>query len=227
MKNFRKPSSLLSIRDAAAQLAAATGGAANEIELTLRTLGYLHAVPGLKFVTELAEALRTRFLLLREAFPNLEGAIGHFLFAGQLSPAVSQLEFTDTTAAPRGKSYLEGLYEDPTKELDHLQVDEIAKDFLAIFWLCRSQEITESFQFELPTGTSALFFAEYCHEFKLEGLAEISAGLAHTGFAPWADAVSRYAAHATNHHGLFNAFMPFKSAVGRLASIVSARRTHL
>ena len=224
MKNFRAPSPPLSIRDAAAQLAGATGGAADEIELTLRTIGYLSTVPGLKFILELADSLRTRFLLLQAVFPNLKWVISHFLFAGQLSSAISQLELTGSTAAKEGKVKLEGLYDDPTKELDQPPSNEVTKDFLAILWLCRSQEITESLRLELPRGKEALSFARFFHDFKLNGLAEISAGIAQTGFATWVDAVSRYAAQTTDLNGLYSGLKPFNSAVGSLVSIVSRQR---
>lgn len=215
MANVRKSTSLLTTSLASAKLAEVSGIAPHEIRLTLRTLGYLDVVPGLMHILDLAAALRSRFSLLQETFPNLKEVTRRFLLADQLVSSLSQLELSESIAGRWKKSNLDGLFDDPTKGLDHKPPDEITKDFLAVIWLIRSleaietQAITDIRYWDVDVASRAIRYEDW------DGPPEITKGLLSSGFAPWADAVSQVAEDFR-----FQSFAGIQVTVERLSSML-------
>ena len=215
MADVRKSTSLLTTSLASAKLSEVSGIDPHEIRLTLRTLGYLDVVPGLKYILDLVAALHSRFCLLQEAFPNLKEVTERFLLADQLASSLSQLEFSESIAGRWKKSNLDGLFDDPTKGLDHKPPDEITKDFLAVIWLFRSleaietQAITDIGHWDVDVASRAIRYEDW------DGPPEITTGLLSSGFFPWASAVSHVAKDFR-----FQSFAGIQVTVERLASMV-------
>jgi len=215
MADIRKTPSLLTTSLAASRLAEVSGIDPHEIRLTLRTLGYLDVVPGLKFILDLAASLRSRFALLQKAFPNLTEVTGRFLLADQLAASLSQLEFAESIAGRWRKSNLDGLFDDPTEGLDYKPPDEIVKDFLAVAWLFRSVEVLEQhplatfYRRDIDTVSLAYKYGDW------DGPPEITKGLLSSDFSTWADAISRAAKDVR-----FERLAGINHTFERLASIV-------
>lgn len=214
MTNVSKKPSLLTTALAASRLSEVSGIDHHEIRLTLRTLGYLDVVPGLKDTLNLAASLRTRFSLLQEAFPNLNEIISRFLLAEQLAASLSQLEFTESIASRRRYQNLDGLLDAPAAGLTQ-PYDEVTKDFIAVTWLFRSLETLEMRPLTIFRALEVGAICMECNYGYWKGPPEISKGLLSSDFSTWADALSR-----TATDDRFKRFALFNRTISHLASII-------
>jgi len=192
---------------------------ADEIELALRTIGYLEVVPSLRSTLDTAAALRSRFVVLQETFPNLKPVLRQFILAADLSLLVTRLDFheSESKKARRRNDNLDGLRENPCRNLAKYPLNGIGKDLLSLAWLYESLRVTDNVIFFFPGRSPREAFAKLFQDYPSEYLNLVQKGFELAGFQQWADAVSQHAVEADSF--LFRDFTFFHSLANNFSAI--------
>lgn len=206
---------LLTTYQASARLALLSGLSAHDIELSLRSIGYLDVIPGLRLTLDMAATLRSRFIALQRIFPNLETTISHFVLAADLSLLAAQLNLNEgeSILARHQNDNLDGLVDDPFRKLEGYPLSDLRKDLLALGWLYESLLASDHIHFRFPGRDTRQTVAKYPS--KHLNLAQ--EGFEHAGFQQWADAVSRHAIETDKF--LFREFASFNTLSEKFSSI--------
>ena len=178
----------------ASKLALSANNTSLEVELALRTIGYLDIVPDLNTTLERASALRSRFVVLQKTFPNLKEIISRFILAADLSSHLSKLQFTggDIFENRRRNKTLEGLEEDPLLRFDIFPTSEPWNDLISLGWLCEALRVSENVDLKSPTRLDLLNPLCLMDHYPNDNLQVIQRGFERVGFRPWLDAISLY-----------------------------------
>lgn len=199
---------LLTTSEASTRLGQLSGYSADEIELSLRIVGYLNIVPGLSSTLAMASTLRSRFIALQETFPNLETTIRHFVLTADLSLFVAQLKLNvgeSIDARPRNKNF-DGLVEIPFRELEKYPLSDLEKDLLALGWLYESLLVSDNLPFRFPGQSECESAAKHFQDFPSKYLRLVQEGFERTDFQQWTDAVFRHATEAAPYFRDFTSF---------------------
>jgi len=210
---------LLKTHQASSRLALLVDHSADEIELTLRVLGYLDVVPGLNPTLDTAASLRSRFVVLQETFPNLSTVLGYFILAADLSLPASRLNLDEgeSTDAQRRNANLNGLLEDPLLNQAKYPLNTLGKDLLSLAWLHESLQVTENVSSRFPRRSDREAFTKLFQNYPSEYLNLVQKGFELAGFQQWTDAVSRHAVEADSF--LFRDFTSFNSLANNFSEI--------